>query len=299
VIENGGPKLTCRLCEPLVLSAGCREAWLIRDGVVTEADLHRYNVEVVGGRFFTDWASFDHPDLGPVMIGGWHTKYWGQNPPNELLERELAVQVPWILHLARQSPLIEVDGPRIRDLGDDRFEVEVTVTVEPRQADRRDAVVAVNRASANIEGLERFGGLSRNHVTGPVSYDQAPPVGGDHSATWLNCGIYTEPVPDENAVHSLEHGAVWITYEPGLADSAVAAVEEFVISQSQSARQYILVSPYEGQSAPLVATAWGRQLELQSADDPRLREFTDTFVRGSQSPEAGALCTGGIGAPQR
>jgi hypothetical protein len=100
------------------------------DGVITEADWHCYNDEAFGGKYFKDWTPFDHPHLGPVEIGGWHTKFWGQNPPDELLERELEVQLPWILYLAEQLPRVRVSEPRITPLGDERFQVEVTVTNE-------------------------------------------------------------------------------------------------------------------------------------------------------------------------
>ncbi len=100
------------------------------DGVITEVDWHCYNDEEFGGRYFQDWTPFDHPQLGPVEIGGWHTKFWGQNPPEELLERELEVQVPWILYLAEQLPRVQVGEPGIRSLGDGRFQVEVTIRNE-------------------------------------------------------------------------------------------------------------------------------------------------------------------------
>ncbi|WP_194922430.1 DUF3105 domain-containing protein, partial [Catenulispora rubra] len=70
------------------------------------------------------------------------------------------------------------------------------------------AVVLASQASANIAGVKSFSGLSRNHVTTPVTYPQTPPVGGDHAPVWLNCGVYTAPVANENAVHAMEHGAV-------------------------------------------------------------------------------------------
>jgi hypothetical protein len=63
---------------------------------------------------------------------------------------------------------------------------------------------AVTRTPAQptaTSGLATYPGLSRNHVTGPVTYQQTPPAGGPHASVWQNCGIYTNPVPSENAVH--------------------------------------------------------------------------------------------------
>ena len=75
--------------------------------------------------------------------------------------------------------------------------------------------------------------LPHRHVSGPVQYSVTPPVGGDHNATWMNCGIYTQPVPRERAVHNLEHGAVWITYQPSLPQSEVSQLRAFVGKQAK------------------------------------------------------------------
>lgn len=137
-----------------------------------------------------------------------------------------------------------------------------------------------------IAGLQTFKGLSRDHVTTPVSYPQDPPVGGDHSPVPQTCGAYTEPVPNEQAVHSMEHGAVWIAYRPDLAKADVDRLDAL-------ARQtYVLVSPYPGLDTAVVASAWERQLRLDSATDPRLAQFVDAFRQGPQTPEPGAACTG-------
>jgi hypothetical protein len=143
-----------------------------------------------------------------------------------------------------------------------------------------------------IAGLRRFDGLSRNHVREPVMYDQNPPVGGDHYPIWQNCGFYAEPVANENAVHSLEHGAVWITFRLDLAEDQVARL------RSLAAGDKVLVSPIEGLPAPVVASAWGRQVRLSSATDPRLAVFLESFTDGSQAPEEGGPCTGGVGTPE-
>ena len=144
-----------------------------------------------------------------------------------------------------------------------------------------------------LTGLQTYSGLARDHVSRTVAYPQTPPVGGAHSAIWQNCGVYSAPVRNENAVHSLEHGALWITYRPGLPPSEIATILDDV-----SGQPYALVSPYPGLPSPIVASLWGAQLKLNSASDPRLKTFVNTYKSGSQAPEPGGPCTGGTGTPQ-
>jgi hypothetical protein len=150
----------------------------------------------------------------------------------------------------------------------------------------------VSSSTATIPGLQTYTGLARDHVTGTVSYPQTPPVGGAHSAMWQNCGIYDAPVANENAVHSLEHGAMWITYQPNLPAAQLAVLKADVAGQ-----KYALVSPYPGLPSPVVATVWGAQLKLDSASDPRLTTFIDTYASGQRAPEPGGECSGGTGTP--
>jgi hypothetical protein len=152
-------------------------------------------------------------------------------------------------------------------------------------------VVSKNNAK-NISGVVSYSGLSRNHVTGTVKYSVTPPVGGNHNATWLNCGIYTSPVANENAVHSMEHGAVWITYQPTLPAAQITQLQNDVRGKT-----YVLLSPYTGLPAPVVASAWGKQLTLSSATDGRIASFITTYAQGPQTPEPGSPCTGGTGTP--
>lgn len=146
--------------------------------------------------------------------------------------------------------------------------------------------------TTGITGVETFSGLSRNHTTDPVDYPQSPPVGGDHDPAWQNCGVYDTPVANGNAVHSMEHGAVWLAYRPDLPADEVAAVAAFAVNQS-----HVLVSPYPGLTEAVVATAWGVQLRLDSVTDPRLAEFVERYQQGPQSPELGVTCSGAVGDP--
>jgi hypothetical protein len=156
-------------------------------------------------------------------------------------------------------------------------------------------MIEVVPKTAAVTGVEKFGNLSRDHVAGPVDYPQVPPVGGTHSGTWMNCGVYDQPVPKEMAVHSLEHGAVWITYQPDLPADQVQQLRDLVRGKS-----YVLLSPWPESPplpAPVVASAWGLQLKADSASDPRLADFIRSYANGRQTPEPGALCSGGAGTP--
>ena len=144
---------------------------------------------------------------------------------------------------------------------------------------------------SSIEGIETFENTA-NHVEGPVDYAQSPPVGGDHNAVWLNCGIYDQPVPNENAVHALEHGAVWITYDADAVSSG-----ELDTLKSKLPSSYIVLSPYQGLDSPIVMSAWNTQLKLDSVDDERISEFLTAFWRSQNAPEPNASCSGALDAP--
>ncbi|WP_258065064.1 MULTISPECIES: DUF3105 domain-containing protein [unclassified Rathayibacter] len=141
-----------------------------------------------------------------------------------------------------------------------------------------------------IDGLQTFDN-DATHVAGAVDYPQTPPAGGPHNAVWMNCGVYDEPVPNENAVHDLEHGAVWATYDPALPQSEVDAL---IAAMPDT---YSVVSPYEGLESPIVLSAWDAQVAIDSPEDPRIDAFVERFWQSSSAPEPGAPCTGGIDAP--
>ncbi|KUO22367.1 DUF3105 domain-containing protein [Streptomyces dysideae] len=135
--------------------------------------------------------------------------------------------------------------------------------------------------------------LGRNHVQGTVDYPMNPPVGGDHNQAWMTCDgtVYTKAIPKENAVHSLEHGAVWVTYNDKAADADVKKLADKV-----SKTPYTLMSPNDTQSGAITLSAWGKQLSVDSASDARVEQFLTKYVQGAQTPEPGAACTGGLTA---
>jgi hypothetical protein len=143
---------------------------------------------------------------------------------------------------------------------------------------------------AKIEGVETFDNAA-GHVEGVVDYAQTPPAGGEHNQAWLNCGVYEQPVPNENAVHSLEHGAIWVTYDPDLPAAELDALKAHLPST------YVVLSPFDGLPSPIVLSGWNTQLALDSADDERIPAFFEEYWQSQNVPEPGALCTGAFDAP--
>ncbi len=139
-----------------------------------------------------------------------------------------------------------------------------------------------------ITGIQHYPGLPRNHQAGVLSYPQSPPVGGNHAPIWADCAgtVYPNPIANENAVHSLEHGAVWITYRPGLPAGQMDVLTKLVAGQ-----QYTLLSPYPGLKSAVSLQSWGYQLFLGSATDPRASQFLATLrLNQNTTPELGASC---------
>ena len=140
-----------------------------------------------------------------------------------------------------------------------------------------------------IEGLELApeDELTRGHVPGAVEYEHVPPRGGDHNIVPQTCAIYEAPIAPEHAVHSLEHGAVWITYNDDVSEADIKD-----LAQRIEAEPYGLMSPLPEQESPIVLSAWGRTLKVDKADDDRIGDFIKAFASGPQTPERGAACLG-------
>ncbi len=171
------------------------------------------------------------------------------------------------------------------------------------------AVIKVDESNADqvtaadqIQGVQTFEyAAGQQHVTENVSYDENPPVGGPHDAYWADCTgtVYDIDIRHENAVHSLEHGAVWITYDP---DAASRSDIDTLTSLVKDSGSYLLMSPYTGLATasdlatPISLESWNHRLAVDSADDPRIQQYIDFFRQGTESdgtslyPEVGASC---------
>ena len=135
--------------------------------------------------------------------------------------------------------------------------------------------------------------LTNAHVDNPpATFPNSPALGGDHYPFWMNCGFYEVEVIEGAAVHSLEHGAVWLTYSSSATDADVAWLKDQAGDNDR-----LLVSPYDHEEA-IVATAWGQQLRGDlSAESPELVQFIESRVDHPDAPEDGVSCDGVVGVP--
>jgi hypothetical protein len=128
-----------------------------------------------------------------------------------------------------------------------------------------------------------------------VAYTHSPPMGGSHDYSWAACNgvVYPNPVRTENMVHSMEHGAVWIAYNPDqVTGDALTTLKQKVENQP-----YMLMSPYPGLDQPISLQSWAHQLKLGDASDPRVDQFIAALRLNQYTyPEPGASCNE-LGAP--
>jgi hypothetical protein len=159
------------------------------------------------------------------------------------------------------------------------------------------AVVQVNRSNADritsadeLAGLQTFEyAAGQEHVATPVTYTETPPVGGAHDPEWADCTgtVYDVDIRHENAVHSMEHGATWITYDPDrISQEDLGTLEEMVTGTSG-----LMLSPFAGQGSVISLQSWNHQLAVDSATDERVQQFADFMTFNADFyPEVGASC---------
>lgn len=169
-------------------------------------------------------------------------------------------------------------------------EAEATVIAVEQQAtiDGRKALIgSIAPEGTNISDTEPERGHNED-ITYP--FEGLPSPGGEHHPQWQKCDVYTSPVFAQHAIHAMEHGGVWITYNP----DDVSETDISNLAGYSKGEAFVLVSPFPNQDSPIVVSAWGLQLEPDSSSDARIREFIDVFANGPQTPEPGANCAGGV-----
>lgn len=123
------------------------------------------------------------------------------------------------------------------------------------------------------------------------SYNSNPPSSGWHYGLPARGGFYDDPLPDEQVIHNLEHGDIWIAYHSNLNEEVIDTLESF-------AGQYVVVSPRAQNEGDISLVAWGRvdtlDVENGVVDRGRIKDFIIRYdnrgperVRGIQTGHSG------------
>lgn len=165
------------------------------------------------------------------------------------------------------------------------------------QASREEAAQEFKPTAENPDPSKKIDGIvieeykAAGHIaaTDRVAYDQSPPFGGPHDGTWADCDgtVYEKAVRTENMVHALEHGAVWIAYNPDQVDEDGVKT----LAARVHNKPYTLMSPYPGLDQPISLQSWDHQLKLDDAGDQRIDEFIVALRKNPfLEKEANATC---------
>lgn len=123
-----------------------------------------------------------------------------------------------------------------------------------------------------------FKSLGQGHIPsckfGEPAHNSNPPTSGCHDAQPAAWGIYDDAVKDEKAVHNLEHGGIWIAYNP---DKISAEELEKLASVARDLRKKVLMAPRRDNPAKISLVAWTHLDELEEFDEGRIRAFYKAY----------------------
>jgi hypothetical protein len=142
-------------------------------------------------------------------------------------------------------------------------------------------------ADQHLQAVETFPNQGRQHTGGDVNYVRQPPLSGPHAGTAADAGFYERTVEYEPLVHSLEHGAVVIYYDPAaLTDDAESDLREKASRFTDSFASVVVVpNPEDDPQAAYVVTAWRARLTMESYDPEVVRSFLAEYLgRGPERP---------------
>jgi len=138
-----------------------------------------------------------------------------------------------------------------------------------------------------ISQVETFEDQGREHRSGDIDYDRVPPLSGPHSEDWVSAGFYSETPRLEEIIHSLEHGAVVIYYDPAALNSEAEASLRAWAEHKDGQWQSVIVAPNPNDDprGDYVLTAWTHRLTLDSYDAEAVQAFAAEYLgRGPENP---------------
>ncbi len=133
----------------------------------------------------------------------------------------------------------------------------------------------------SLEGkVEEFKIEGVNHISSKetVLYKTNPPTSGPHWSTPADWRFYDKELPDEQLVHNLEHGGIWITYKD-LDKGSINKLKSIAKNNNNS----VVITKRDENEDSVVVASWGRMMKLVEVDKALIQKYIDTYI--NQSPE--------------
>ena len=151
--------------------------------------------------------------------------------------------------------------------------------------DAKDSNLAVKEDSSEVAATgQEFPNLGQTHIAPSDSHDpynSNPPTSGSHLAQPAEWGVYSVPLQDEKAIHNLEHGGIWISYN-GIDDETKSKLEKITKYNSGS----VIMSPRAANDSKIALASWTRLEKLDSYDEAKILEFIKSNKNKSPEPIA-------------
>lgn len=131
---------------------------------------------------------------------------------------------------------------------------------------------------------EEFPILGQEHIeigATHIEYNSNPPTSGPHYAQPAEWGVYDKELPDEQVIHNLEHGGIWISYKDVDGDTK-SKLETLGKKYPRS----VVVAPRSSNDKPVILASWGRLEKLESFDEDIIKTFIKRNMNKSPEPLA-------------
>ena len=130
--------------------------------------------------------------------------------------------------------------------------------------------------SKSVEGTVEYDIVGRNHIAGGTAgsgYKSNPPSSGPHWSNPAKNGVYDSSLPDEQLIHNLEHGQIWISYKSDVSDEVKNKLKEIVGEDDWK----VVLAPRDKNETIIALVGWGRVLKLDQLDENKVKDFIRTY----------------------
>lgn len=117
---------------------------------------------------------------------------------------------------------------------------------------------------------------------------EEPPTSGDHSQP-VDKGAYSQELPDVNTIHNLEHGYIYVSYQPGLTQEEVSKLEALFFdpfSNPDFVPSKVIMAPRTANTSPIILSSWQRSKKFEAIDEQAMIDYYLANVNKSPEPTA-------------